>query len=52
MKGKCPKDSLYSGEVVKECCEVSPDGFACVRPIGHKGKHHAHDINDKCYAVW
>ncbi len=52
---KCPKDADKRHYL---CCDgISPDRgneyrFECTRLSGHKGKHHAHDLNIKCLDIW
>ena len=51
---KCPEDSMlkYANKCKDPftlCLEKERGkGLACVRPLNHKGLHHAHDPDEQC----
>lgn len=52
----CPLDASALSNTI-ECDHIIIDQVAdidwgCTRKKGHKGRHHAHGLNGKCYASW
>ena len=47
----CPKDADTTS-FVYFCKARDSRNYYCTRVEGHKGKHHEHDIDGKCLAVW
>lgn len=46
---QCPKDC---NEAYHMCNKISKDGWLCTRKKNHKGKHHAHGSDEKCFKTW
>ena len=52
MRMICGQEDANGTSETVICREHSPNGFLCTRALGHAGKHHAHDTDKVCYAVW
>jgi hypothetical protein len=34
------------------CCEKSPSGFYCSKPLNHGGTHSAQGLDNRCIVKW
>ena len=56
MNKKCiMKDANRPYRKAEDTCDkqsLGSCGYMCSRHINHKGKHHAHGLNNECIAIW